>query len=150
MKVVDEAGQVVPVNTRGEIYVRINSCFKEYCNDPDKTSASLPGEGWFRTGDVGFMSENGVFFCEGKMSDIIISEGLKVGILDAVLRSCPGVSNVVCVPVPHDVMFQVICACASGRRKWRNGRYIVQLLRRRSFTTINQEYSLSCQLITCL
>ena len=115
MKVVDEAGQVVPVNTRGEIYVRINSCFKEYCNDPDKTSASLPGEGWFRTGDVGFMSENGVFFCEGKMSDIIISGGLKVapGILEAVLRSCPGVSNVVCVPVPHAVtcMFQVICAC---------------------------------------
>ena len=109
MKIVDETGQIVPVNTRGEIYVKINSCFKEYCNDPEKTKAALPGDGWLRTGDVGFMSENKVFFCEGKMSDIIISGGLNVapGILEAVLRSCPGVSNVVCVPVHHHTLFQV-------------------------------------------
>ena len=109
MKIVDEAGQIVLVNTRGEIYVKINSCFKEYCNDPEKTKAALPGDGWLRTGDVGFMSENKVFFCEGKMSDIIISGGLNVapGILEAVLRSYPGVSNVVCVPVHHHTLFQV-------------------------------------------
>lgn len=103
----------VEANQRGEIYVKSSTMFKGYCNDPEKTKASFTEDGWFRTDDIGFVSESGLFFCEGRKSEMIISGGMNVAptLLETVLRNCPGVSRVACVPVAHDVMYQVICAC---------------------------------------
>ena len=113
MKIIDASGSIVPPNQRGEMCIRSNGLFKEYYNDPEKTRVSLKDDGWFHTDDVGFMSQNGMFFCEGRQSDEIITGAVNVepAILEAVLGSFGGVSRVACVPVPHEVMFQVICAC---------------------------------------
>ena len=113
MKICDDDGQTVPTNERGEIYVKSEGMFQGYYNDPEKTKAAFTEDGWFKTDDIGYVTEEGLFFCVGRKSEMIISGGMNVvpSILEAVIRKCPGVANVACVPVAHDVMFQVVCAC---------------------------------------
>ena len=113
MKIVDDNEDVVPVNEKGELYVSDDRMFMGYCNDPVQTKSRFSEDGWYKTDDIGYMTETGIFFCTGRKSDIILSGGLNVtaSILEAILANCPGVARVVCVPVSHAVMFQVVCAC---------------------------------------
>lgn len=113
MKIVDEKEEIVCVREKGEIYVKIDCLFKSYYNDPEKTRACFTDDGWYRTDDAGFMTEDGLFFCIGRKSEMILSGGFNVApaILEHVLESCDGVARAVCVPVSHEVLYQVICAC---------------------------------------
>ena len=113
MKICNEGGQIVPTNERGEIYVKSEGMFQGYYNDPEKTKAVFTEDGWYKTDDIGYVTEEGLFFCEGRKSETIISGGINVVpiILEAAIKKCPGVESVVCVPVAHEVMFQVVCAC---------------------------------------
>ena len=113
IKIVDENEDIVPVNEKGEIYVKNDAMFKEYCNDTALTRSWFSDDGWLKTDDIGYITEEGLFFCTGRKSDIILSGGMNVtpSILEAILLGCPGVARVACVPVSHDVMFQVVCAC---------------------------------------
>ena len=101
------------MNTRGEILVKSKNLFKEYCNDAEKTKAAFTSDGWFKTDDIGFMKENGMLFCVGKKSDMIISGGMNVDpvILEATIEKYPGVARAICVPIPHRILHQVVCAC---------------------------------------
>jgi acyl-coenzyme A synthetase/AMP-(fatty) acid ligase len=113
MKIVDENGQTLPVNTRGEIYVKTPGMFKGYLNDLEKTKAVMTPDGWYKSDDIGRINENGLFFVEGRKSNMIISGGLKVApeILEQVIKTFPGVETAVIVPVPDDIYYQVVCAC---------------------------------------
>ena len=113
MKIVDENEVTLPVGKSGEIYVRTEGLFKEYYNNPELTMAARAGDEWSRTDDIGFMREDGLFYFEGRKSDMIISGGMNVSpcILEAAIQTCPGVSQAVCVPIPHPVLYQVVCAC---------------------------------------
>lgn len=122
VKVLKENGERAPVNERGEIYIKSEGLFKEYLNDPEKTKAALSDDGWYRTDDVGYLSEDGLLYCEGRKSDVIItgeySMNVYPSILESLLQSYPGVARVICVPVPHDYMYQVICACVMLEDGW--------------------------------
>ncbi|KAK3582825.1 hypothetical protein CHS0354_035773 [Potamilus streckersoni] len=113
IKIVDDEGNIAPINTRGEIYVRSHHNFKCYVNDPEGTSRVKTESGWYKTDDIGYIDENGEVFAEGRKSDVIISGGTNVipTILEAVLSSLQGVKDAIVVPIPHPVMYQVICAC---------------------------------------
>ncbi|XP_045179882.2 3-[(3aS,4S,7aS)-7a-methyl-1,5-dioxo-octahydro-1H-inden-4-yl]propanoyl:CoA ligase-like [Mercenaria mercenaria] len=113
VKIVDENGEIVPVNQRGEIYVRSKITFKEYFNDPEKTIAVKTPDGWYKTDDIGRMTEHGQFFVEGRKSNMIISGGFNVApeILENVMKTFTGIDLVVIVPVPDDIYYQVLCAC---------------------------------------
>ena len=113
MKIVDENEKTLPVNEKGEILVKSPWLFKGYVNDPEKTRHCFTNDGWFKTDDIGYMTEKGVFFCVGRKSEIILSGGLNVtpSIIEALLINCPGLARVACVPVSHEFMFQVVCAC---------------------------------------
>ncbi|XP_045165830.2 putative acyl-CoA synthetase YngI [Mercenaria mercenaria] len=113
MKIVDDYGQTVPVETRGEIYSRSPSMFKEYFHNQQKTEAVMTGDGWYKTDDIGRMTEKGEFFVEGRKSNIIISGGKNVSpeMLEHVMKTFSEVESVVMVPVPDEVFYQVVCAC---------------------------------------
>ncbi|XP_060560074.1 medium-chain acyl-CoA ligase ACSF2, mitochondrial-like [Ruditapes philippinarum] len=113
IKIVDENAEIVPVNRRGEIYVRSEIMFLGYFNDPEKTKAVLSEDGWYKTDDIGRMTEDGEFFVEGRKSNMIISGGFNVApeILENVMKTFPGVDSIIIVPVPDDVYYQVLCAC---------------------------------------
>ncbi|KAL3866255.1 hypothetical protein ACJMK2_043569 [Sinanodonta woodiana] len=113
VKIVDNEGHPVSIGTRGEIYVRSSTLFLNYVNDPDKTRKSKTESGWYKTDDVGYLTETGELFVEGRKSDIIICGGLNItpSILESLLKTFPGVEDVAVVPVSHPTLFQVVCAC---------------------------------------
>lgn len=76
LKIVDEKGNNVPPDRVGEIAVRSVSLFNGYRNDPEKTSAVL-SDGWYFTGDYGFVFE-GECFVIGRKKDIIICAGKNI------------------------------------------------------------------------
>lgn len=113
IKIVDDNEQTVPVNMRGEIYVRSPHIFKGYFNDPAKTKSAFTEDGWFKTDDIGRMTETGEFFVEGRISNMIISGGFNVApeILEKAMKHIPGIATAIVVPVPDEVYHQVLCAC---------------------------------------
>ena len=119
LKIVDENGTIVPVNTKGEVYVKSPGMFKEYFNDPRKTASAITEDGWYKTDDLGRITEYGELFVEGRMSNVIISGGLNVSpeFLETVLKSCPGVVETAIVPIPDDINYQVLCACAVTKKE---------------------------------
>ncbi|KAK3602517.1 hypothetical protein CHS0354_029334 [Potamilus streckersoni] len=113
VKVVDDEGHPVSKGTRGEIYARSATLFLNYFNDPEKTMKSKTESGWYKTDDVGYLTETGELFVEGRKSDMIISGGLNVtpSIIESLLKTFPAVDDVAVVPVSHPSLFQVVCAC---------------------------------------
>jgi malonyl-CoA/methylmalonyl-CoA synthetase len=105
-----QEARVVGVETRepladgeiGEIEVRGPNVFPGYWNRPDATEESFDKEGWFATGDLGYVGEDGYFTISGRAKELIISGGYNVyprEVEDAI-GGCPGVSEVAVVGLP--------------------------------------------------
>jgi malonyl-CoA/methylmalonyl-CoA synthetase len=86
----------------GEIEVRGPHVFPGYWNRPDATGESFDEDGWFRTGDLGYVGEDGYFAISGRAKELIISGGYNVypREVEEVLEGCPGVSEVAVVGLP--------------------------------------------------
>jgi acyl-CoA synthetase (AMP-forming)/AMP-acid ligase II len=70
----DEAGKSVPAGVAGEIVLRGPKVFKGYWRDPDATSRAFAG-GWFHTGDIGVLDEDGYLVIVDRLKDMIVSGG---------------------------------------------------------------------------
>ena len=77
-QIVDDDGNVMTLGKIGEICIRGPQVMEGYWQNPEETEkVMLPG-GWFRTGDVGRMDENGFFFIEDRKKDMILVSGFNV------------------------------------------------------------------------
>jgi fatty-acyl-CoA synthase len=77
-KVVDlKTGQMVPLNENGELLVRGFAVTKGYWKDEEKTREAIDSNGWFRTGDVMSMDNEGVFTYRNRIKDVIKSKNNK-------------------------------------------------------------------------
>ena len=102
-RVVDvETREPLPDGEIGEIEIRGPNVFPGYWNRPDATEESFDGEGWFATGDLGSVGENGYFTVSGRAKELIISGGYNVypREVEEVIEGCPGVSEVAVVGLP--------------------------------------------------
>ncbi len=70
----DEQGAPVPAGERGEVVLRGPKVFKGYWRDPDATSAAFAG-GWFHTGDIGVLDDDGYLSIVDRLKDMIVSGG---------------------------------------------------------------------------
>jgi malonyl-CoA/methylmalonyl-CoA synthetase len=105
-----QEARVVDVETRqplhagevGEIEVRGPHVFAGYWNQPAATEESFDRDGWFRTGDLGCVGEDGYFTITGRSKELIISGGYNVypREIEEVLEGCPGVTEVAVVGLP--------------------------------------------------
>jgi malonyl-CoA/methylmalonyl-CoA synthetase len=86
----------------GEIEVRGPNVFPGYWNRPDATEESFDTEGWFATGDLGFVGGDGYFTISGRAKELIISGGYNIypREVEEVIEGCPGVSEVAVVGLP--------------------------------------------------
>jgi malonyl-CoA/methylmalonyl-CoA synthetase len=104
-RVVDiESREVLPAGEVGEIEVRGPHVFRGYWNRPDATEEVLGEDGWFRTEDLGSVSEDGYFTISGRTKELIISGGYNVypREVEEVLEGHPGVAEVAVVGLPDE------------------------------------------------
>jgi fatty-acyl-CoA synthase len=105
IRIVDEHGHDVPRDekTIGEIVVRGNQVMKGYLKDPGGTEAAIV-DGWFHTGDMAVMDEEGYITIVDRKKDIIISGGENISSveIEKVIQDHPAVFEVVVIGVPDE------------------------------------------------
>ncbi len=98
-----ESGETLPPGEIGEIEVRGPNVFKGYWEMPEKTAAELRADGFFITGDLGRIDEDGYVHIVGRNKDLIISGGYNIypKEIELVLDDQPGVLESAVIGVPH-------------------------------------------------
>ena len=115
LKVVDEAWRTLPAGERGELLVRGTSVFRGYWNR-DELNATLFEEGWFRTGDVAYLDEEGFLFIVDRIKDLIIRGGENIGCgqVEAALLMHPDVHEAAVYAVPDERLGEEVGATVYG------------------------------------
>ncbi len=101
IQICDDAGRVLAPGESGEICLRGPKITKGYWRDPQKTAASFFGD-WFRTGDIGYLDQDGFLFLTDRKKDMIISGGENVASseVERVIYRLAQVSEVAVVALP--------------------------------------------------
>jgi malonyl-CoA/methylmalonyl-CoA synthetase len=99
-----ESCEPLPAGEVGEIEVRGPHVFEGYWERPDATEEVFEEGGWFRTEDLGSVSEDGYFTISGRTKELIISGGYNVypREVEEVLEGCPGMAEVAVVGLPDE------------------------------------------------
>ena len=94
------------VGEHGEVLVRNKGRQREYYKDPDATARTWSRDGWLRTGDVGYLDEDGYLYLSGRLKEVIIRGGNNIYATDVegVLYEHPAVLEAAVVGVSHDVL----------------------------------------------
>ncbi|MGZ6978249.1 MAG: class I adenylate-forming enzyme family protein [Acidimicrobiia bacterium] len=119
IQIIDVDGNPVPVGTNGEIALRCPTIMSRgYWNRPDATdAATLPG-GWFRSGDIGYLDDDGYVYLVDRAKDMIIRAGENVYCVEIehVLAEHPDVLDAAVVGVPHKQLGEEVKAVVQLRR----------------------------------
>jgi acyl-CoA synthetase (AMP-forming)/AMP-acid ligase II/acyl carrier protein len=109
----DDAGNFLPVGACGEVVIRGVSVTPGYEGNPQANESSFIN-GWFRTGDLGHIDEDGYLFLTGRIKEIINRGGEKISPreIDEVLLNHPAVSQALTFAVPHKSLGQDVAAAA--------------------------------------
>jgi fatty-acyl-CoA synthase len=97
----------------GEIWVRGPNVMRGYWNDPAGTAAALTADGWFKTGDLARVDEDGYYWVVGRSKDVVISGGENIypAELENVLADCPQIAEAAVVGVEDPKWGEAACAC---------------------------------------
>src|SRR5262249_38689138 len=103
----------------GELLTRMPGRQREYYKDEGATASTWTADGWLRSGDLGYLDEDGFLYLVGRKKDLIIRGGHNVYPTDieAVLLQHPGVQEAAVVGVPHQVLGEDVAAfvvCKEG------------------------------------
>jgi len=103
MRIADDQGRPLPAGQAGEIVVRGPNVSTGYLKRERETAAVFR-DGWFHTGDVGYLDDNGYLFLVDRRKDMIITGGENVysSEVEAVLYRHPGISEAAVIGVPDD------------------------------------------------
>jgi long-chain acyl-CoA synthetase len=114
MKVVDDDGNDLPTGDVGEIVIRGHNVMKGYWKHPEATAEAIR-DGWFHTGDMATVDEDGYFFIVDRKKDMIIRGGYNVypREIEEVLYEHPDVREVAVVGVPHDELGEEVGAAVA-------------------------------------
>ncbi len=102
MRVVDLEGRAVALGEVGEIAIRGHNVMKGYWGKPEATAEAIP-DGWFRTGDLARVDDDGYFFIVGRQKDLIIRGGFNVypREIEEALHEHQAVAEVAVIGIPH-------------------------------------------------
>ena len=80
--ILDDDGNVLASGATGEIAIRSICNFLGYWNNPEATDAAITPDGWFRTGDLGYLDGDGYLFIVDRKKDIIIRGGENISCIE--------------------------------------------------------------------
>jgi len=105
LRIVDTAtGKALPVGEVGEIWTRSDQNMLGYWNRPKETAVALSEDGWFRTGDAGWLDDEGYLFLHDRIKDMIVSGGENVypAEVENALLAHAAVADAAVIGVPDD------------------------------------------------
>jgi acyl-CoA synthetase (AMP-forming)/AMP-acid ligase II len=102
--IMDEAGEMQPTRGHGEVVIKGPNVIDGYEDNPEANKSSFTN-GWFRTGDQGFLDADGCLTLVGRLKEMINRSGEKISPIeiDDVLLAHPAVSEAVSFAVPHPI-----------------------------------------------
>ena len=111
LKVIDDHGHDVEAGGEGEIWMRTDSVMEVYMSNPRDTAEAFI-DGWYRTGDIGRVDEDGYVYVIDRKKDIIITGGENVASreVEEVLSAHPDVSQVAVVGATDERWGEAVCA----------------------------------------
>ncbi|GHO70761.1 hypothetical protein KSC_096530 [Ktedonobacter sp. SOSP1-52] len=134
-RIVDtQTRQVLPAGEIGEIEVRGPHVFAGYWNRPDATAEAFTEDGWFKTGDLGWRSEDRYYTITGRARELIISGGYNIypREVEDVLATHPGVAEVAVIGLPDtDMGEQVVAVIVPRPNQPRDANDIIAYCRQR-------------------
>lgn len=100
--VLDDDGKELPRNQEGELCIKGPNVFKGYLNNPKATQDAFTPDGWFKTGDICVIDDDGFIFIKDRKKDMIIIKGLKVfsAQVEAVICENPAIEECAIIGVP--------------------------------------------------
>jgi fatty-acyl-CoA synthase len=111
LRIAGVGGEELPPGTPGEVWVRGANVMSGYWDDPEASAKALAG-GWFHSGDLGHLDEEGYLTIDGRLKDMIISGGENVSPaeVEAVLLDCPDIAEAAVVGRPDPRWGEVVVA----------------------------------------
>ena len=111
VRVVDDNGEDVGPEVKGEVLLRAPNVMRGYWNRPEDTEASLEG-GWLHTGDIGRMDADGFLYIMDRKKDMIISGGENIypAEIEDSLRNNPKILDVGVIGFPHEKWGEAVMA----------------------------------------
>jgi acyl-CoA synthetase (AMP-forming)/AMP-acid ligase II len=115
-KIANPDGAPLPDGEIGEVWLRSEAVMSEYWRNPVATAETLV-DGWLRTGDLGYIDDNGCYRLVGRSKEMYIRGGYNVFPLEVekVLAGHPKVAQIAIVPRPDEVMGELGEACVVAR-----------------------------------
>lgn len=113
----DDAGTPAAPREMGEIWWRSAALARGYWMDPEATAEAFTPDGWFRSGDLGYLDEDGYLYLVDRKKDIIIRGGENVSSLEveAALHGCEGVVEACVFGLPDERLGEVVGAVVRVR-----------------------------------
>ena len=110
IRVVDDAGNALPVDTPGELCIRGPQLMRGYWNRPEETAAAIDDEGWLRSGDIAEMDARGFFRIVDRKKDMILVSGFNVypNEIEEVVAHHPEVLEVGAIGVPDELSGEAV------------------------------------------
>lgn len=117
VRIADEDGAMVPRGTVGEIEISGPNVFAGYHANPDATAAAFTADGWFRSGDLGYLDPDGYLYIADRLKDMIISGGENIypAEVENLITDIDDVTGVAVIGIPDERWGEVPWAVVTVR-----------------------------------
>jgi len=132
LRIVDDAGTALAPNEQGHIEVRGPNVFRGYWNDQQKTRESFTGDGFFKTGDLGRLDQDGYLWIVGRAKDVVMNNGITVypKEVEQYLASVPGVVESAVFGLPDPITGEYVVAAVKRSNPQLSQQDILRILRK--------------------
>jgi cyclohexanecarboxylate-CoA ligase/acyl-CoA synthetase len=112
LQIRDEEGNVLPAGSEGEIKYTSPGLMLGYWQDQEKTDAAIGADGYFSTGDLGKLDDEGFLRVTGRIKDLIIRGGLNISAREVEENSAahPSITAIAAVSMPDEKLGEKVCA----------------------------------------
>lgn len=110
----DDQGELLATGEVGELVLRGPNVCVGFFDDPERTAATFTADGWLRSGDLGFVDEDGYVTVSGRKKETIVRGGLNIAPreIEDLLTDLPGIRDVAVIGVRDDRLGEIVGVCA--------------------------------------
>ena len=114
LRVVNSENQPVPAGERGEVCIKGPNVMKGYWNRPDATAEAIDAMGWFHSGDIGYLDDEGFLYLCDRLKDMVISGGENIypAEVESVLYGHDDIVEVAVIGLPDSRWGEAVTAVA--------------------------------------